>query len=73
VRSLIHFLQTELRPVIGSVSETANTIKGTTAFMSNQVVSPVLRIAGIAAGVRQAAQVIRRQPDKRRGTAKTKK
>ena len=42
--SLINLLQNEIRPIINSTSETVNTLKGTAAFMSNNLSEPVIKV-----------------------------
>jgi hypothetical protein len=60
VRSLARLLQTEIKPLLTSVNETAATIKGTTAFLSDNVAGPVIRMASVAAGVGRAIRTLRR-------------
>lgn len=50
---LINLLQNEIRPIINSTSETVNTVKGTTQFLSQNLTEPVIK-------VNQALAVIRK-------------
>ena len=42
VASLINLLQNEVRPILEATNETVNTLRGTTAFLSENVVEPVI-------------------------------
>lgn len=59
VRGLANLLQTEIKPILDSVNETARTVKGTTAFLSDNVASPLIRAASVAAGVNRAVRTFR--------------
>lgn len=43
-------LQNEIKPILDSTSETANTLKGTTQFLSEHLVEPVLKMNQYLAG-----------------------
>jgi hypothetical protein len=58
VRSLTRLLQDELKPMLDSVRETVGTIKGTTALVSETIVTPAVKIGGFAAGVRRTLEVM---------------
>ncbi len=49
---LIKVLREELQPLLRSVNDTASTVRGTTEFVSENVVSPVIKLAGFTAAVR---------------------
>jgi len=59
IRSLIRLLQSEIRPILNSVNETATTVKATTAFLSKNVASPVIRVASFSAGAAKAIRMFR--------------
>jgi len=44
-------LQNEIKPILESTNETANTLKGTTAFLSEHLVEPVLKLNQYLAGL----------------------
>jgi hypothetical protein len=44
-------LQNEIKPILDSTSETANTLKGTTQFLSERLVEPVLKMNQYLAGL----------------------
>lgn len=41
---LINLLQNEIRPILNSTTETVNTLKGTTQFISNNFSEPVIKL-----------------------------
>lgn len=41
---LINLLQNEIRPILDSTTETVNTLKGTTQFISNNITEPVIKL-----------------------------
>ncbi len=51
--SLINLLNNEVRPILQSASETINTLKGTTEFLSENLVEPVIKLNSYAAGLRK--------------------
>jgi len=53
VQSLIVLLRDEIRPMLEAANETMTTVRGTTKFVSHNVVSPVVRWSGYLAGVRR--------------------
>ena len=52
---LIKVLREEIQPLLQSVNETASTVRGTTSFMSENLVSPIIKAAGFSAGVGRVA------------------
>ena len=55
---LIKMLQTEVLPVIRDAQDTVSTVKGTTTFVSDNVVQPVVNAGSKVAGVRRTVQVL---------------
>lgn len=55
---LIKMLQTEVLPVIRDAQETVGTVRGTTTFVSDNVVQPVVSAGSKMAGLRRTAQVL---------------
>jgi hypothetical protein len=45
-------------PILYSTQETLGTIRGTTTFVSDRVVQPVVKVSSYTAGVRQAVSVL---------------
>ena len=61
IAAIINLVENELKPVAHSVQETANTVKGTAEFLSENVASPVIEsqawLSGIATVVREATSL----------------
>jgi hypothetical protein len=53
IASLINLLQNEVRPILKSTSETVNTLRGTTEFLSENLVEPVIKLNSSIAGLRR--------------------
>lgn len=53
IQVLIQVLRDEIQPLLHTVNDTASTVRGTTEFMSHNVVSPIIKLAGFTSGVRQ--------------------
>lgn len=50
--------QENVKPLLANAKDTTQEIKGTTAYVSNAAVKPIIRTAGIIAGARRAAAVL---------------
>ena len=50
---LINLLQNEIAPILESTNETVNTLRGTSEFLSDNLVEPVIKVNEQMAGVRQ--------------------
>ena len=55
---LINLLQNEIGPILESTNETVNTLRGTSEFLSDNLVEPVIKMNERAAGVTQALKII---------------
>lgn len=55
---LINLLQNEIAPILESTNETVNTLRGTSEFLSENLVEPVIKMNERAAGVTQALRII---------------
>jgi hypothetical protein len=53
IASLINLLQNEVKPILQSTSETVNTLRGTTEFLSENLVEPVIRLNSYLAGLKK--------------------
>jgi hypothetical protein len=47
-------MRDEIKPLLESINETMNTVRGTAVFMSENVVQPTINVASTFAGVRRA-------------------
>jgi hypothetical protein len=63
--ALLAFIAFQIRehivPAIQKVDDTAKTVKGTATFVSESVVSPIIKVAGAAAGARAMVQTLMRK------------
>lgn len=50
--TLINLLQNEIKPMLETLNETVNTVKGTTAFLSDNLTEPVIKLNQYMAGMR---------------------
>jgi hypothetical protein len=57
IASLINLLQNEVKPILQSTSETVNTLRGTTEFLSENLVEPVIKLNSYLAGLRKFFEV----------------
>jgi len=58
---LTALLQNEVRPILESTNDTVNTLRGTSQFLSDNVVRPVIKANGSLAAVRRVMDLIRRR------------
>jgi amino acid transporter len=49
------------RAIVGNARDSASTVTTTTVFTAEQVVSPIIRVSGLMAGVRAAASALARR------------
>ena len=49
--TLINLLQNEIIPIVESTNETANTLRGTTIFLSENLTEPVIKLNEYLAGI----------------------
>ncbi len=61
--TLINLLQNEIKPILDSTNQTVNNLKGTTQFLSNNLVEPVMKLNEYLAGLKKLFEIIR--PDRR--------
>jgi len=73
LQSLITLLRDEIKPILNSANQTASTVRGTTTFVSDSVIRPLIEAASMAAGVGQAIRLLvggnhkkpKKQPERR--------
>jgi hypothetical protein len=53
LQSLTVLLRDEIKPMLEAANETMSTVRGTTQFVSHNVVSPMMKWSGYLAGVRR--------------------
>jgi hypothetical protein len=60
IRSLAEFVQKELKPILDSAKETVSTVQGTTTFVSDSFVTPLIRASSFASGVSRVLKTLLR-------------
>jgi ABC-type methionine transport system permease subunit len=60
--TLINLIQNEIRPILNSTNETVNTLRGTAAFLSNNLAEPVIKINSYLAGLKRMGDIFRTGP-----------
>jgi hypothetical protein len=58
VQSLVVLLRDEIKPMLEAANETLATVRGTTQFVSSNVVSPVMKWSGYLSGLRRIVREI---------------
>ena len=58
IASLINLLQNEVKPIMDATNETVNTLRGTTAFLSENMVEPVVKLNASLAGLQRFIELI---------------
>jgi hypothetical protein len=64
---LIALIQREIRPVLTSMQKTANTVRGTTEFVSDSFVSPMIKLSSFASGTMGAIRAFLLQLRRKEG------
>jgi len=57
--TLINLLQNEIKPILDTTNETVNHLRGTTQFLSNNLVEPVMKMNEYLAGLKKAFDIFR--------------
>lgn len=55
---LINLLQNEIIPIVESTNETANTLRGTAVFLSDNLTEPVIKLNQYLAGIMRLTELI---------------
>jgi hypothetical protein len=59
VALLVNLLDNEIRPVLANLIESVNDLKGTTAFLSENMVEPVMKLNEYVAGLKRLVDILR--------------
>ncbi|HBF41226.1 MAG TPA: hypothetical protein DDW19_05495 [Anaerolineaceae bacterium] len=59
IASLINLIQNEVKPILKSTTDTVNTLKGTTDFLSQNFVDPVIKLNGSLAGLMKLLDLLK--------------
>jgi K+ transporter len=58
VIGLINMLREEIKPLLQSAQDTLESTRGTTAFVSQKVITPAINAAGTVAGVKRVIEFL---------------
>lgn len=61
---LINTVEFEIKPILEQTNETVNTVRGTSTFVSKNVVRPVVKTTGYIVGIRRGIQTLFGDPRK---------
>jgi amino acid permease len=56
--SLLNLLQNEIKPILDATNETIATLRGTTAFLSENLVEPVVKLNSYLAGLQRVLEMV---------------
>jgi hypothetical protein len=56
---MVNLLQNEVKPILEATSETIDTLKGTTQFLSENLVDPVIKLNSYVAGIKKALDLLK--------------
>lgn len=56
--TLINLIQNEVKPILHSTNDTVNTLRGTTTFLSNNLVEPVIKLNEYLAVIKRLLDLI---------------
>lgn len=59
IARLINLLQNEIKPIVDSTNETVSTLRGTTRFLSDNLVEPVIKLNEYLAGLSQFLRLVK--------------
>jgi hypothetical protein len=59
VARLTNMLEFEIKPILQNTSDTVNTVRGTADFMSEHMVSPLIKASGYASGAARLAGIVK--------------
>jgi hypothetical protein len=59
IARLTALLENEIRPILDTTNETLNTLRGTTTFLSDNLVQPVIKANSSLSAVRRAIDLLR--------------
>ena len=61
---LVNMLEYEIKPILEKTNETVGMVRGTTTFVGNNVVKPVVKGTAFMAGVRRGLKVLFGDPER---------
>ncbi len=57
ISTLINLLQHEIKPILDATNETVHTLRGTTAFLSENMAEPVIKLNASLAGLQRIFEI----------------
>jgi hypothetical protein len=57
ISALINLLQNEIKPILDATNETIHTLRGTTAFLSENMAEPVIKLNSSLAGFQRVLEM----------------
>jgi hypothetical protein len=66
LQSLMALLRDEIKPLLDSANETANTVRGTTVLVSDAVVTPMITAASFVSALGRTLRVLAGSPDRKK-------
>ena len=58
VATLVNLLQNEVRPMLNSTNDTINNLRGTTEFLSENLVEPVIQLNEYLASIKRMLELM---------------
>ncbi len=58
IASLMNLLQNEIKPIMDATNETIHTLRGTTAFLSENMIDPVVKLNANLAGLQRVLELL---------------
>jgi hypothetical protein len=58
IRNLAKMLREDIKPILQSADETARTVRGTTTFVSENFVTPLVRVSSFTSGIVEAIRIV---------------
>ena len=55
---LTNLVQNEVKPILESTKEAVSTVKGTSKFISDKAVAPIISVSGFFAGIRKLFEIV---------------
>lgn len=71
IARLTNLLQNEIKPILESTNETISTLRGTTTFLSDNLVQPVIKLNEYLAAISQFVSIIGLSRKKSKNSSKT--
>lgn len=64
IRGLAKMLEEEVKPILDSANKTVSTVRGTTSFVSDTLITPLVGAASFATALSKVIRVLKQGPKK---------